>query len=84
MKGRARPIYPPNNAPPTPPLELHTANEQPKTTYERPEAVSDEIFETFDDEDAEQLMAYGEDILAVAEETQDDAWTKWANESEVR
>lgn len=84
MKGRARPVYPPNNAPPTPPAEPVTAKDQAKPPLLSDSHGSDEDgFDSFSEEEAQDLMKNGESILAVGPEQTADAWQRWSQYHKV-
>ena len=84
MKGRARPIYPPNNAPPTPPSEFPATEsglaQRTGVQNEAIEGASDRFSES--DEDA--LMEQGQYILDVPAEDLPATWARWAREKDVR
>ena len=83
MKGRARPIYPPNNAPPTPPSEIPAIENGLGTVLAADgEAIRDQLNE-FSKEDEEILMEHAEEILSVPKERLTAAWTMWASEADV-
>ena len=86
MKHKPRPVYPPNNAPPTPPSEMAPTGDQ-NGRPERPAEQSDvnqADFDTFTEDEAQILMDYGQDIIGVLPEYISEAWAKWAADMDVR
>ena len=83
MKGRARPIYPPHNAPPTPPLEVANVDTGlGQRDYVQLEMTQGE-FDEFSEGDEEALMEVGQDIMDISQENLAAAWTRWANQVNV-
>lgn len=79
MKGRPRPIYPPNNAPPTPPSEqpvIDAPTRQTVQAVEVPELRRDEV-NSYEDQDTEVLFENAEQLLAVPEEDLPMRFRKW-------
>ena len=83
MKGRARPIYPPNNAPPTPPSENPAIESGLGTTFAADGEAVRAQFNEFTKEDEEILIEHAEEILGVPKERLMAAWTMWATEADV-
>jgi hypothetical protein len=84
MKGRARPIYPPNNAPPTPPSELPAADPGFRQRAATHGEIMEDEFDEFSEEDEVALMEVGDDILNIREVDLRAAWTRWADAGHVR
>lgn len=78
MKGKAKPIYPPNKAPPTPPSET-----LPQSAIDQRDGAGDEVI-GFSTDDERALMELGQQILDLPPENVGDAWAKWAGEADVR
>ena len=80
MKGRPKPVYPANNAPPTPPADAQISGalaeaEQPASDQVTP---ADEDFDSFTEDDAQELMDFGDNILGIDPEQVSLAWRQWA------
>lgn len=84
MKGKARPIYPPNNAPPTPPHDLQTTEAGPVQGATVQSNAAEVEFDNFSQQDADALLEQGQNILDVPTGSVADAWAKWASEVDVR
>ena len=81
MKGKARPIYPPNNAPPTPPSELQGIETGPAQRVLVQSEASEDNFDKFSKPDADALLEQGQHILDLPAENVAAAWATWANEA---
>ena len=84
MKGKARPIYPPNNAPPTPPSEFPTTHSGPAQQDILQDEAIEDAFDRFSESDEDALMEQGQYILDVSAEDLPAAWARWADEKDVR
>lgn len=84
MKGRARPIYPPNNAPPTPPSEFPTIDDGLLQRDPGDGEVTADEFDGFSEEDEEALIEFGQEIMDIPKENLTAAWKRWAIEIVVR
>ncbi len=84
MKGRVRPIYPPNNAPPTPPSEFPATDSGFGQRAAAHDEFMEDYFDDFSEKDENALLEVGQDILNISEENLAAAWTRWSNEEDVR
>ena len=84
MKGKARPIYPPNNAPPTPPSEFPAIQSGPTQSAVVQHETIEDAFDRFSESDKDALMEQGQHILDVPAEDLPAAWARWADEKDVR
>ena len=72
----------PHNAPPTPPSDVpQTAgsSKNPATTSD----IAEDDHRSFSDDDAEALMAVGDDILNIYPDNIPDAWESWTRDFDV-
>ena len=72
----------PHNAPPTPPSDVpQTAgsSKNPPTTSD----TAEDDHRSFSDDDAEALMAVGDDILKILPDNIPDAWESWTRDFDV-
>ena len=83
LKGRPRPVYPPNNAPPTPPADAQTSTEPVEEQKLDLIMKIEENFDSFSESDAEELLKYGHDIVVLDSDSVESAWTEWARANKV-
>ena len=87
MKGKPRPFSLPHNAPPTPPSD-HVTIDPPAVTGNTPSSraqpsLNENELDSFDEEDAEALIANGDDILKIHPDNVIEAWRTWAEANNV-
>ena len=72
----------PHNAPPTPPSDVPQVTESSKNRATTSGTAEDD-YRSFSDDDAEALMAVGDDILNIHPDNITEAWESWTRDFDV-